>query len=811
MEFFLLVLLVIVLILLINLKTDTKAKLTLLENQLLDLNRKLTKYIKDPPSSAPAERGPTPEPAVEKPQAEKPIPQAHTIPPYWESGFKVVDETPAAPVADTITMTATELVPAPTVAVPPAPITEAPKRYNPVLQPKPVKPGFFERNPDLEKFIGENLVSKIGIAILVLAIAFFVKYAIDNNWIGPVGRVAVGLLCGSILIGVAHRLRKGYKAFSSVLVGGGFAVFYFTIALAHQRFHLFGDTPVIAFIIMVVITAFAVAISLLYDRQELAVIAMIGGFASPFMVSYGSGHYHALFIYLIILNTGLLIMAYHKAWRLLNLLAFLFTIVIFGGWLTTLPIDIPIPYHNGFVYATIFYLLFFAINIANNIRENKRFIASDFGILLANTSVYFAAGLYCLYAMHASQYKGLFSGCMGVFNLGVTYILFQNKKVDTNILYLLIGITLTFISLVAPLQLQGHFITLFWASEAAMLLWLYQQSKIAIMQVTSLIMQVAMLISLFMDWNSVYADSTVAVSIIFNRAFVTTVFAAVATFVIYFLSKKQDITNAEPLVHFRVHGVAGLVLLFIAGALEINFQFMHYFPGTGLEQLYLLLYSLAFLSVFLFLVYKKLPPSVNVNAQFLLCCGGIVYYFISLSNAYNIQQLILLKELSAVHFAAHWIAATFTGMMMCRGITLLKSANDTDSSGLSTWAACVVVVIFLSVELHLLVNALLYNSDNTLANLQRIYIKTILPILWGICSFTFMWLGMRHKYKPLRIVSLSLFSITLAKLFLFDISNIPIAGKIAAFFCLGVLLLVVSFMYQRLKKIIADDVEKTAV
>jgi uncharacterized membrane protein len=74
-----------------------------------------------------------------------------------------------------------------------------------------------------------------------------------------------------------------------------------------------------------------------------------------------------------------------------------------------------------------------------------------------------------------------------------------------------------------------------------------------------------------------------------------------------------------------------------------------------------------------------------------------------------------------------------------------------------------------------------------------------------------MWLGMRYKYKPLRIISLLLFSITLLKLFLFDIRNIPIAGKIAAFFCLGVLLLVVSFMYQRLKKIIIEDEEKNTV
>jgi uncharacterized membrane protein len=71
-----------------------------------------------------------------------------------------------------------------------------------------------------------------------------------------------------------------------------------------------------------------------------------------------------------------------------------------------------------------------------------------------------------------------------------------------------------------------------------------------------------------------------------------------------------------------------------------------------------------------------------------------------------------------------------------------------------------------------------------------------------------MWLGMRYKLRVMRIVSLSLFSLTLLKLFLFDIVNIPVAGKIAAFFCLGVLLLIISFMYQKVKKIIVDDKTK---
>ena len=59
---------------------------------------------------------------------------------------------------------------------------------------------FKEKNPDLEKFIGENLINKIGILILVLGISFFVKYAIDKDWINEPARVGIGILCGSLLM-----------------------------------------------------------------------------------------------------------------------------------------------------------------------------------------------------------------------------------------------------------------------------------------------------------------------------------------------------------------------------------------------------------------------------------------------------------------------------------------------------------------------------------------------------------------------------------------------------------------------------------
>ena len=94
---------------------------------------------------------------------------------------------------------------------------------------------------------------------------------------------------------------------------------------------------------------------------------------------------------------------------------------------------------------------------------------------------------------------------------------------------------------------------------------------------------------------------------------------------------------------------------------------------------------------------------------------------------------------------------------------------------------------------------------NNIEALAYQYGKAGLTSLWGLCSFALIWLGMKHKQKVLRIISLALFSVVLLKLFIFDISDISEGGKIFAFILLGVLLLIVSFMYQKLKKIIIDD------
>src|SRR5690606_30509009 len=238
-----------------------------------------------------------------------------------------------------------------------------------------------------------------------------------------------------------------------VLVGGGIAVLYFTIAIAFHEYQIFPQA--IAFVLMVVITAFTVVLSLGYNRVELAVFAILGGFGSPFMVSTGEGNYVVLFTYMLILNGGMLALAYQKKWRIINFICYFFTIVIFGSWLGTRFEDNNTGMlWGGLLFATLFYLTFFAMNIVNNLRRSIPFQAPEIAVLLSNTFFYFSAGIYILNNDLGADYRGLFTSTLAVFNFIFAYVLYKHVNADRNLVFMLIGLVLTFVSLAAPIQLE---------------------------------------------------------------------------------------------------------------------------------------------------------------------------------------------------------------------------------------------------------------------------------------------------------------------------------------------------------------------
>ncbi|WP_337967250.1 DUF2339 domain-containing protein [uncultured Flavobacterium sp.] len=726
----------------------------------------------------------------------------------------------------------------------PKPVEPKPIEQKPIPKPIiPVEPeksfweNFKEKNPDLEKFIGENLINKIGVLILVLGISYFVKYAIDKDWINEPARVGIGVLCGALVMGIAHKLRKNYAAFSSVIVAGAIAIFYFTIGIAFHDYHLFNQT--VAFSIMVVITAFSALISLSYDRIELAVLSLIGGFAVPFMVSTGEGNYVVLFTYIIILNIGILALAYYKKWNLVNILAYIFTVLLYGAWLSKDLTSGKPHYPGAFIFGFAFYFIFILMNIINNIRSKGEFSKTQLTILASNTFLFYGAGMAILTNYHP-ELKGLFTTVLALLNLIYAWFLYKKFELDEKAAYLLIGLTLTFITLAIPIQFEGNYITLFWAAEAVLLLWLSQKSKIISYRFGSIIVHVLMIFSLIMDWNKYYRNDNLALNIIINPIFITGVFATASLFAIWYLLKNEtknliifDITF-NPESYKKLVLEVGFVFTYLTGLFEVIFQSNHYienlYSAIALPILYHLVFSAIFTS---FLIKQK--SETAYQGVLLIASSNIILFAFWFSNYpfFEHKDIISSGIGESIAFYLHYVSFFITIYFAYQLFLIYKKADfDLFKHRYFMWIAAFLIIYIASSEV-MLHGLIIMNSPVTTHDLQTstMYasyksdlpflrdfiaddyiglartkiIKTGFPVLWGILAFVFLIVGIKKQYKSLRIIALSLLGLTILKLFLYDISNISETGKIISFILLGILILIISFVYQKIKVLVIDE------
>src|SRR3989442_9575057 len=183
----------------------------------------------------------------------------------------------------------------------------------------------------LKSLIGGNWLNKIGVVAIVLGMAYFLKYAIDNQWIGEMGRVTLGVITGLGFLLWGEALQKRlYRGYGLTISAGGITILYFSIFAAFNFYSLIAQLP--ALFLMVLITTSAVLMALRYDAKIIALIGILGGFLTPVMLSTGKDNRSGLFSYVLLLDLGILALAYSKDWRELNLLAFLFTQLTFLGW-----------------------------------------------------------------------------------------------------------------------------------------------------------------------------------------------------------------------------------------------------------------------------------------------------------------------------------------------------------------------------------------------------------------------------------------------------------------------------------------------
>ena len=702
---------------------------------------------------------------------------------------------------------------------------------------------FKENNPDLEKFIGENLINKIGILILVLGISFFVKYAIDKEWINETARVGIGILAGSLVMGVAHKLRKNYKAFSSVMVAGAISIFYFTIAIAFHDYHLFSQT--VAFVIMVVITAFSTFVSVNYDRQELAVLSLIGGFAVPFMVSTGAGNYIVLFTYIAILNIGILGIAYYKKWNLVSILSFVFSYLLLSSWYYKELYADKLPHQGAFAFATLYYFIFSIVVVMNNVRRKGAFSKIDYFMIIANTFVYFGLGMGILHNW-GIEFKGLFTLSLAIYNLIYATFLFKKFGLDKNAVYLLIGLVLMFVTLTIPIQFDGNQITLFWAAEAVLLFWLSQKSKISLFKLGAMVVQFLSIISLIIDWDKQYRFSNYELSIVLNPIFITGIVTLASLLATYFLLKKENEATTifkidfDPVFYRNGITWVALILGYFVGIFEIIHQSGHHIENASSQLSLSVGYHFIFSTLFVYFGIKTKEEVVQKIATIIVMINLVLYVL----WWYNIPSKEVVWNIaknwnSSVAFYFHYVvlACLVFYFMILSNQILNKAHISFLKSKMAVWILVFCGVYILSNELIVhnifAVDSITilqqidedfkgsdlpketyrmneYNVQDKLNVIKVQVIKIGYPILWGILSFVLLIFGIKKQWKQIRIIALSLLGLTILKLFVYDINNVSETGKIIAFILLGVLILIISFVYQKIKKLVVDESQNSS-
>lgn len=445
------------------------------------------------------------------------------------------------------------------------PIPPIPPRRD-AATPKHAQP-VHRSSQDLEGTIGKLWLNRIGIIAILIGVAYFLKYAFDSGWIGPGGRVAIGLIAGLAVIVWSESFRsKGSPAFSYSLKAVGIGILYLSLWAASQRYHLV--PPSVAFVAMILVTASAITLALTQDAEILAVYAMIGGFCTPALVSTGQNHEVVLFSYVTLLDLAILATISFKPWRRIVWGAMLGTAIMYVGWAVEYYYKSERPV--TVLFATTFFAIFAMVPLLTPLtrsRWHRGFSITLMALPLVNGAAFFCA----LYAMYSDEVVRLTWYALG---LAVVYLFLSSQfkrrvggepDVVKTINLLHVAVAIAFITIAIPLKLDAHWITIGWLIESAVLLFVAVKSKSDLLRIFSgcaLALGVCRLL---------FIDNFHTQTLVFNARFATFLVAIAIMAGIVAAGERYASEKEMPFV--KMAGIALNLLALIALTREANDYF----------------------------------------------------------------------------------------------------------------------------------------------------------------------------------------------------------------------------------------------
>jgi len=634
---------------------------------------------------------------------------------------------------------------------------------------------------NLESRIGGRWLLWIGIIAISLGVAFFLRLAIESGWIGPWGRVSMGVVAGLVFIIGAERLRARYPVYAYGLTGGGIAILYLSFFASYSLYSLIPHLA--AFALMAVVTAMAVLLAARYNAIPIAVLGLIGGFLTPILLSTGKDNQIGLFSYIALLDLGVLALAYSKHWRVINYLSFISTVLIFSAW--------HIEWYEDYkLWTTIFFLTFFFVifalvavlyNVIN--RQPVRWL--DLLLVLVNGLIYFASS----YELLDDDYRrllGLFAVLVAGFYLALGYFTFRRDREDRLLIYTFLGLAFLFLALAVPIQFDQHWVTMGWAIEGVVMTWIGLRVSDRTSSYAALaLFGIAIAHWLMIDVNEFAYRAGGSFILLFNRRALScaVMIASFAAAIWLHRDKESRLNSEERSLFLSVYTLAANMLAVTLLSIDANDYFeqkkaLEEGAGLAYRDRWNTLDNTRHLTLStLWIMYAMVTVIVGIARRSkLLRLGALVLLAAATLKAvafdlpyYNAEWHGLIFNQTFASFALLTIATAASAWLYSRA----ESIEENERVIITTLLVCaanILALVTMSAEaLGYFGRAITHTTESINAARLENNKQMALSAIWTIHGGAALAVGILRGLKPLRFGALVLLLAVAIKLILVDI------------------------------------------
>ncbi|MBF0363952.1 MAG: DUF2339 domain-containing protein [Oligoflexia bacterium] len=702
----------------------------------------------------------------------------------------------------------------------PLPLSETPPSEIVINHVIEKKPSFI--NTIIAFFTEGNPLNKIGAVTLIICISLGFKYAVDNDLIGPTGRVLIGIILGMVFLGLGEWFyKKNWSQVASGFLGTGEAALFISIYASQQLYQLI--PALLAFPLYLLVLAVVTIQSLRYNLQAIAVMGLLGAFLIPILASTGSNDFISLSIYLFLLNVGIYWVVLQKQWIYLKWLAFTFTEIYLLAWAIKISTSTPgyaVHYSLSLewfiAFLTIFFCFFTIIPTQRTFVKKELFDLSDIYMVVANGVAAFGM-LYSLLNNDHRPILGLVAIIVAAAFFSLCERLIKSNFLDKKAFNTFLGVGAWYLFSAIPMVCSGHAITVAWSFVAILITLVSVYKKIPNLYLhVFVVMAIAVFRLFFVDTAFVffdYADASQSRSL-FEILFqdpknytILSVCIALATLAYY--SKYFEKWNVHTDKFF-------LATIALASLFFYNIIFSGIFLTSNiifgdLKLIWALLCLLLIISA------KKLAVNECNQQRFNKILHIMLLFFLlyivfagiaSYDRMFKWSPWDVKNHLSEISTAsivmAHLLTFAYLIIIYC-GIVAYRGCKQLfDAQNKIRYAYMLVLLFIISMAIKRELFIIIFYNMHSLWDLafyeKKALYEMAVSSVYALLTFGLYWFAIKREDKKMIQLAYVLYILTGFKIYFHDLSGSSQIYRVLSLFVFGVLLMTSSSLAKKFEK-----------